>query len=104
MKARLEFSKLANEDIDEIWLYIALDNVDAADRLMSEMETRFDLLARNPLLGTPRPELLDDLRQFPHDRYNIFYFPKTNGIVVHRVLHSARDSVQIFDESPDQLN
>lgn len=64
MKARLEFSKLANEDIDEIWLYIALDNVDAADRLMSEMETRFDLLARNPLLVTPRPELLDECANF----------------------------------------
>lgn len=98
MKARLEFSKLANKDIDEIWLYIAVDNIDAADRLMVELQARFDLLARNPLLGTERSEMISDLRQFPHNSYNIFYFPIDNGIEVHRVLHGARDAIQILEE------
>lgn len=104
MKARLEFSNLADEDIDEIWLYIALDNIDAADRLMAELQTRFDLLARNPLLGIARPEMIDNLRQFPHNSYNIFYFPIDNGIEVHRVLHGARDAIQILDEASEGPN
>jgi toxin ParE1/3/4 len=100
MKARLEFSKLATKDIDDIWLYIAVDNIGAADRLMEELQARFNLLARNPLLGTARPEMIDRLRQFPHNSYNIFYFPIDNGIEVHRVLHGARDSIQILNEAP----
>lgn len=104
MNARLEFSRLASEDIDEIWLYIAVDNIEAADRLMVELEARFDLLARNPLLGTSRSEIIGNLRQFPHDSYNIFYFPIDNGIEVHRVLHGARDAIQILDEPSDGPN
>ncbi|MGO9437529.1 MAG: type II toxin-antitoxin system RelE/ParE family toxin [Terracidiphilus sp.] len=41
----------AERDLNEIWEYIARDNVDAADRLISRLFTAFTTLARN-LRGT----------------------------------------------------
>jgi plasmid stabilization system protein ParE len=40
-----------NFDRAEIWEYIALDNIDAADRWIGKLFEAFDLLARNPGIG-----------------------------------------------------
>jgi len=45
----------AEDDLVDIWLYIAADNPDAADRLLEEIDRKCLLLAANPLLGRPRP-------------------------------------------------
>ncbi len=55
-------------------------------------------LARHPLIGRARPELLTDLRSLPFGRYVIFYLPRKRGIEVVRVLHGARDLKPLFDE------
>jgi plasmid stabilization system protein ParE len=44
-------------DLDEIREYIAHENPDAADRLMSEFFQEFRTLARFPNLGHQRPDL-----------------------------------------------
>jgi len=55
-------------------------------------------LARHPLIGRARPELLTDLRSLPFGRYVIFYLPRKRGIEVVPVLHGARDLGPLFDE------
>lgn len=81
----------ADEDLFEIWDFIALDSVDAADAWIDKLDAQFTLLATQPLMGKAREELAAGLRSFPYGRYVIFYLPDTNGIHVVRVLHSARD-------------
>ena len=81
----------AEEDLLEIWLYIALDDMAAADRLYDLVETKFRALADFPHIGQQRPELAHDLLSFPVGRYVIFYKPIERGIEVVRVLHAARD-------------
>jgi len=90
---------LAEEDLDEIWFYIALDSPDAADALLDKIDTQSALLARNPKLGPARPELLDDLRSFPVSHYILFYRPEPGGIELVRVLHGARDLPAQFSET-----
>jgi len=41
----------AEEDLIDLWLYIAQDNPSAADRLLDEIEDKCSLLAANPQLG-----------------------------------------------------
>lgn len=86
----------ALDDIDDIWNYIADDNIDAADNWLDKLDEQFALLTLQPLMGRARDELVAGIRSFPFGRYVIFYLPLPNGIDVVRVLHSARDVVALF--------
>ncbi len=87
----------ARTDLDEIWFYIAQDNVDAADKFIRVIVSRFSRLAAMPQLGRRREELSPRLRSFPVGRYVIFYRPMENGIEIARVLHGARDFPPLFE-------
>jgi toxin ParE1/3/4 len=90
-------SDAARTDLDEIWFYIAQDNMDAADKFIHAIVSRFPRLAAMPQLGRQREELSPRLRSFPVGRYVIFYRPMENGIEVARVLHGARDFPPLFE-------
>jgi toxin ParE1/3/4 len=81
----------AQDDIVEIWSYIADDSEAQADAFVDRLDAKFQLLAQQPGLGRVREELSPGLRSFPVGRYVVFYEPISNGIAVVRVLHSARD-------------
>lgn len=65
----------AAEDLIGIWLYIARDDVRAADRLLDEIEDKFQLLADQPALGRARPDIAPAFRYLPVRRYPIPYRP-----------------------------
>ena len=88
----------AQDDIDDIWNYIADDNIHAADNWLDKLDEQFVLLTQQPLMGRARDELSAGIRSFPLGRYVIFYLPRANGIDVVRVLHSARDVSKQFGE------
>jgi toxin ParE1/3/4 len=90
-------SDVAHPDLDEIWFYIAQDNLDAADKFIQAIVSRFPKLAAMPLIGRQRKELSPRLRSFSVARYVIFYRPIENGIEIVRVLHGARDFPPLFD-------
>ncbi|MFM6282040.1 MAG: type II toxin-antitoxin system RelE/ParE family toxin, partial [Dolichospermum sp.] len=41
----------AEEDLIEIWLYIATDNRIIADRILDQIEAKCQMLAKNPGIG-----------------------------------------------------
>ena len=88
----------ALQDLAEIWAYIGEDSLRQADIFAAALDREIRELARRPLVGHARPELLADLRSFPFGRYVIFYLPRNRGIEVVRVLHGARDLKPLFDE------
>ena len=94
--ARVLKRPLAENDLDEIWLYIAQDNPDSADALLDKIEERCQALAQFPFIGTDRDELMPDLRSLPVGNYLIFYLPIEGGIEVVRVLPGMRDIDSIF--------
>ena len=81
----------AEEDLIDIWLYIAHDDVRAAERLLDDIEEKFLLLAAQPSLGPARPDIAPGLRYLPVRRYLILYREITGGIEIVRVVHGARD-------------
>lgn len=89
--AQLIFRPLAEQDLDEIWFYIAQDNVDAADRTLDLLRDKGLILAKSPMIGRARTELAPSLRSFPVGNYLIFYRPIESGIEVIRVLHGSQD-------------
>ncbi|MDB5347196.1 MAG: plasmid stabilization system [Schlesneria sp.] len=86
----------ARLDLDSIWSYIGADNLAAADKLVLELVERFEMLARQPLIGEACPELRRNLRSFPLRPYVIYYLVKGDEVTIVRVLHGAQDVRQQF--------
>lgn len=86
----------AENDLQEIWDYIAQRNLKAADRLIRKIADKLQLLADYPPLGTACEELQADLRFFTVGNYVIYYKPIQGGIEVVRVVHGARDIASLF--------
>lgn len=86
----------ADEDLIDIWVYIAQDNRDAADHLLDEFEKKFTLLAGQPRLGAARSDIAPGLRHFPAGNYLILYREIGPGIEVVRVVHGARRLSSLF--------
>ena len=87
----------AESDLINIWLYIARDNPDAADRICQAAQVTFETLADMPTIGalywTSHPQL-KGLRFFPIKRFNnyiVYYREIKDGIEIVRVLHSRMD-------------
>ena len=88
---KVRLSDHAREDLDEIWLSIAVDNVTAADGLIDRLETLLQRLLQFPDMGASRDEIRPGVRSFPCGNYLVFYRPMDNGIAVVRVVWGGRD-------------
>ena len=80
----------AEEDLIDIWLYIAQDNPDAADSLLDTFEEKGQLLAENPKLGQTRPDIAEQFRYLPVGRYLMLYREIPGGIELVRVMQGMR--------------
>jgi toxin ParE1/3/4 len=100
----LQFTDLAKLDIGDTWQYLGEFGEDVAEKLIRQIIEKCEVLSRNPKLGRERNDLILKLRQFPCNKYNIFYFQIENGVEIYRVLHSSRDNIQVFDTEIDKLN
>lgn len=49
----------ADQDLDDIWDYIAQDDIEAADRWDAKLRESFEMLASNPRAGHTRKDLTD---------------------------------------------
>ena len=97
--SRYRLSKQSRLDLDDIWLFIASDNLAAADRMIDELVGKFRTLASEPGIGPARDELAESLRSFPVGNYVIFYRPMPSGVEIARVLSGFRDlPVAFIDE------
>jgi len=94
---RIRVSDKATADLNEIWLYIAQDNPEAADKYIQAIVSRLPTLASMPHMGRSREELSPRLRSFPVGRHVIFYRPLDNGVEIARVLDGARDLPPLFE-------
>jgi toxin ParE1/3/4 len=93
----IRVAERAQEDLLEIWEYIAGENPESAERLLQTFREKFELLLGHPLIGRERNEIFIGLRSFPAGRYIIFYQPMDYGIEVLRVRHSASNLRGLFD-------
>jgi toxin ParE1/3/4 len=93
-QARILRSALA--DLDQIWLYIAQDNINAAEKLVSSIEAAANRLARMPGIGQKRDELQPGLLSYPLGNYILFYSRTMVGIDLLHVYHGARNFEELF--------
>ncbi|MGA9294860.1 MAG: type II toxin-antitoxin system RelE/ParE family toxin [Ignavibacteriaceae bacterium] len=93
-KFQVRLLSFAEEDFTEIISYISADNPNAADSFANKIEKDLELLSENPKLGrVPRDEEIRNLgyRYLIVQNYLIFYTIEERTILIHRILHGARN-------------
>jgi toxin ParE1/3/4 len=95
---RVLIDALAEQDVAKIAEYIGETNCspDAARRLLSLLDFKFQIYASQPRSGQARPDLGADVRIFTHGQYVVVYRALDDGIDVLRVFHGAQDFPRLF--------
>ena len=79
-------------DLEEIWEFIAAENLAAADRVLDEIWEAAQSLAIFPRMGHIRADLTSrPLRFHPVRDYLIAYAPEEKPLVVIAILHGRRN-------------
>lgn len=85
------FHPEALADLEEIWEFIAADNLDAANRVLEEIYEAIRALVPFPKQGFTRPDLTSrPLRFHPVRDFVIAYAPDEQPLLVIGVLHGRR--------------
>ena len=96
-RARFVLSPEALDDFDQIWLYIAEDDIPAADHVEHELREAIKLLAERPQIGHVRRDLTDrPVKFWTVDHYVIVYDPATQPVQIVRLLHGSRDIPELL--------
>jgi plasmid stabilization system protein ParE len=86
------YAQSAQTDLLEAWLFVAEENITAADRILDTITLEANTLSLQPKMGRKRPELGKGVRSWPTSTpYILFYEVTDSGLAVLRVLHHARD-------------
>ena len=97
---RLHYTDDANRNLIDIALYIASEsqNREVALAFAERLRAKCRHLASLPaILGTPRPDLRDDIRSAPCQDYVIFFRYRDEVLEVVNVLHGSRDVLRYFE-------
>ena len=97
--AFLYFSAYAQDDLQNITRFIATDSPKRAQSFVAELRKQCDLIARFPSIGVAKDEYADGLRMLPHEKYLIFFSINEQGVLIERVLHSARNIKEALNQS-----
>jgi plasmid stabilization system protein ParE len=87
-----DFHPQAVNDLDEIWGFIAAENLDAADRVIGEILAGTEALVAFPDRGHKRPDLTSRLLRFGLiGDYLIAYAPEEKPLWILAALHGRRN-------------
>jgi toxin ParE1/3/4 len=89
--AEYRLTPRAEQDLRDIWRWIASDNASAADALIIRLFDLLELAAGQPQMGSPRPELSSTARILVEGQYLVIYEPMPYGVLTVAVVHGARD-------------
>ena len=71
--AELFISRRAEEELRQIWRYIAVENPTAADRLLLRIDDKLQILRDFPGIGTSRDDIRPGFRMLVEGNYLLLY-------------------------------
>ena len=92
-------TELAEQDLNDLWEYLAVRNLDAADQTIQEIQDTLRGLAQKRLFGHPRTDLTDKpvLFKFVHERYALIYRADRTPLVVICIAGATQDLSAILE-------
>lgn len=103
MSLRILITPKASQDLNNLFNYIAQNNLDAANRFFDAARQTIASLAKTPAIGSlylsnnPR---LPGLRRWgvrSYEKYLIFYMASEDLLTVVRIIYGSRDIPSIFE-------
>jgi toxin ParE1/3/4 len=92
---KVQWTDTAEEHLDSIYGYIALDSPVYAKRVVDRLTRRSQQIAKFPLSGRKVPEYdMDQIREVIEGPYRIIYHIKPDGIDVLTVIHGAMNVIR----------
>ncbi|MDX2213178.1 MAG: type II toxin-antitoxin system RelE/ParE family toxin [Oculatellaceae cyanobacterium bins.114] len=88
---RYRLSRRAEQDLEDIWIYLAQSDELTADLMLGKILDKLPMLAKFPNMGKLRSGLMEGLRSFPIKPYIVFYILSQNHIEIVRIFHHSRD-------------
>jgi len=98
-KYTVRLLRVAEDDFNEMITYIAAENRAAAEMIATKIEKNLTRLSFYPCLGKiPKDEELSRLgyRFLVVENYLIFYTIEEQTILIHRIIHGARNYLNLF--------
>ena len=95
---RVCFTPLAATDLENIADYIALDNPHRAISFVQEIKLQCQKIGLAPSAYSTRSEIAPGLRSCAFSRYVIFFQMEPDHVLIARILHSAMDLPQQFED------
>lgn len=95
----LELLPAADDDLDDIFSFILMDNPEAAKEILDPIMTSLKRLEKLPHSGSRvMEESLNhfEFRMIISEPYIAFYRVIGNTVYIYRILHGARDYIQIL--------
>ena len=89
--AEFVLSRLAGQDLIDLWTFIAEDNIDAADAMVSSIEEATGRLAEMPGMGHTRKDLTSQDVLFWPVKFRIVIYRNREPLEVVRILSAYRN-------------
>ena len=91
-------TQIAEESLLDIgdYIYQASGSLEIALKELGRIESKARQYANQPMMGTARPDLGENVRCFTVDSYVVIYEPAEDGITILLVIHGARDVPRAF--------
>jgi toxin ParE1/3/4 len=86
------------QDLDEIFTYYAVHNVEAGERLLDEFDAKCKQLVSFPNIGKGYWSIRSYLRGISFSGYIIFYRVGEDFVEILRVINGSRDLEALFSE------
>jgi toxin ParE1/3/4 len=93
-KVRIPFQ--VHHELEEIWIYVAPDDEQAADRLVNRLLNEIGKLGQRPGMGRSRDDIAEGIRSWPCGSYVIYYRLADDIVEILHVVHGARSTDKFF--------
>lgn len=95
-----KLSSEALRDLDEIWVYIARDDIYAAEEWIERLRDQVKLIASRPTIGHVRfgGRKYVPLRFWPYERYVIVYYQDGEDVIVIAISQGHRSMKRLIEQ------
>lgn len=81
-----------------VWIYQSSGSIEIACKELGRIDAKARQYANQPMMGTIRPDLGENIRCFTVDSFVVIYEPSDDGITILLAIHGAQDVPRAFQK------
>jgi toxin ParE1/3/4 len=81
-----------------VWIYQSSGSIEIAFKELGRIDAKARQYANQPMMGTARPDLGENIRCFTVDSFVVIYEPSDDGITILLAIHGAQDVPLAFQK------